>query len=122
MKNQRLTIACPEAMIADANQFARCTGYGPDDDKTFGAATWQDAGGNLYSISSGLVVAESYQGNALGLLIEPEWGCDLAAANRAQAKIKIGGSARPDKLVAVFGDVNSALSELQLTRIEIVEK
>lgn len=119
MKNQRLTIACPAAMIADANQFARCAGYGPDDDKTFGPATWQDASGNLYSVSSGLVVAESYQTDALGPLIEPEWGCDLAAANRAQAKIKIGGAAQPDKLVAVFGEVDAALAELGLARIEV---
>ena len=113
----RLTIACPEAMIADANQFARCTGYGPDDDKTFGTATWQDTGGNLYSVSSGLVVAESYQTNALGPLTEPEWGCDLAAAQRAQAVVRVGGSAAQDAIVAVFGDLDAALSELGLTRV-----
>ena len=114
----RLTIACPEAMIADANQFARCTGYGPDDDKTFGAATWQDASGNLYSVTSGLV-KEVYQGNAMATLKRPDWDCNMAAANRAQAKIKIGGAARPDNLVAVFGEVDAALAELGLTRIEV---
>ena len=112
----RLTIACPEAMIADANQFARCTGYGPDDDKTFGAATWQDVGGNLYSVSSGLVVAESYQTDALGPLVEPEWGCDIAAAQRAQAVVQVGGAAAPDAIVAAFGDLVAALLELGLTR------
>lgn len=112
----RLTIACPEPMIADANQFARCTGRGPDDDMTFGDATWQDASGNLYSVSSGLV-GLSYQQNATSALTEPEWGCDMIAAQRAQAVVQVGGAAAPGAIVAVFGDLDGALTELGLTRV-----
>jgi len=116
MTEQRLTIACPAAMIADANQFARCTGYGPADDKTFGAASWQDAEGNLYSVSSGLV-ADAYASDATSPLVEPEWGCDMDAANRAQAALTVGGAANTSHIVAVFGSVNDALAALGVSRV-----
>ena len=50
--NLRATIAVPVAHIADANQLAICLGQSAADDKTFGAATFQDAEGNLYAVSS----------------------------------------------------------------------
>lgn len=48
----RLTIACPAAYVGDANQLALALGRGPDDGKTFGAANWHDAAGNLYAVAS----------------------------------------------------------------------
>ena len=44
----RATIVCPEAMIADANQLGLVLGERATDDETFGAARYQDAGGNRY--------------------------------------------------------------------------
>lgn len=34
----RVTIACPEALIGDANQLALCLGLGPEDAQTYGLA------------------------------------------------------------------------------------
>ena len=44
---QRATIASPVTHIADANQLALALGESAADDQTFGAATYQDDGGNL---------------------------------------------------------------------------
>lgn len=84
----RLTIACPETAIGDANQLARCLGLGPDDDKTFGAAWLLDAGGNRYAAAS--FEAEQAWFAALGApLAMPDWGCDLAAAGRARDQLRL---------------------------------
>ena len=98
-----VTIACPESMIPQANQLARCIGNGPDDDKTFALALWQDAAGNRYALASG-PVADTFPETAASLLVEPSWGCDLALASVAQAVIRIGAAADPAHIAAVIGD------------------
>ena len=113
----RVTIACPQAHIADANQLARCIGLGPDDDKTYGAALWQDAAGNLYAMASA-IVADTFATTAGSPLTAPEWGCNMAAARRAQALIQIGPPASPDKIAAIFGDdAFAAVAAMGLTRV-----
>jgi len=108
----RVTIACPEAHIADANQLSRVLGYSPDDDGTFGAAGWRDAGGARYAVASTLA-ADAFPVDAAEPLAAPPWGADMEAATRAQALLRIGGSAAPDALVAVIGDdPQAALAEL----------
>lgn len=115
----RVTIACPAAHIADANQLARCIGLGPDDDKTYGIPAWQDAAGNLYAAASA-VVGETFAQTAASPLTAPAWGCNMAASRRAQALIQIGGTASPDKLVAVFGDnAMQALADMGLTLVPV---
>ena len=47
---QRATIAVPDPLIPDANQLALALGESAADDQTFGAASYQDAGGNLYAV------------------------------------------------------------------------
>lgn len=52
----RITIACRVAHLADAAQFSRATGYGPEDELTFTLAPeYRDAAGNLCRVTSGLV-------------------------------------------------------------------
>lgn len=115
-----ITVACPEALIGDANQLARVLGYGPDDDQTYGAAIWQDAGGNLYAVASGLV-SEAFPAAAAAPLSAPEWGADMAAAARAQAAIRIWTeeapiTAAPDRIAVVIGDdVRNALAVLEIS-------
>lgn len=114
----RVTIACPEAMIGDANQLALCLGYGPDDGQTYGAAVWQDDGGNLYAVASA-VVSEAFPEAAGAPLVPPPWGADMTAAARAQAAIVIGEAAAPDRLAVIIGDdPQAALAELGVARIE----
>lgn len=84
----RITIACPAALIGDANQLALCLGLGPDDAMTYGAPVWQDAGGALYAVASA-IVSEGFIAAAASPLVAPPWGADLAAAARAQAAIAI---------------------------------
>lgn len=98
-----VTIACPEAMIPQANQLARCIGEGPADDKTFALALWQDAEGNRYAVASG-PASETFPETATSPLVAPSWGCDLALASVAQAAIRIGAVADPAHIAAVIGD------------------
>jgi len=113
----RVTIAVPEALTSDANQLARCIGLGPDDERTYGEATWVDGLGNLYTLASA-VVSESFLATASSPLAEPAWGCDLAAATRAQAQVRIGVSAAPDIMAAVIGDdVTAALATLGVSNV-----
>ncbi len=114
----RVTIACPEALIGDANELARCIGLGPQDDQTYGAPIWRDAAGHSYAVASA-VVSPAFVVTASSPLVPPPWGCDLAAAARAQAVISIGAAAAPGILAAVIGDdVQAALAVLGVTMAE----
>lgn len=109
----RITIACPLALLADAAQFARATGYGPADEETFAIAPeYEDSDGNLYRVASG-PVALSYPETVAAPLIEPEWSADMEAAGRAQGLIVIGGPAAPGQITAIIhDDPQAALDEL----------
>jgi hypothetical protein len=110
-----LAIAVPLAFRDDANQFARCVGYGPDDDKTFNhGPNAQDEAGGLYIFSSGWV-GPNFIADATQPLTEPEWGCDLEAATRAQAMIAMDATAAPDRIVAwAIEDTAAAMAAMGL--------
>lgn len=113
----RVTIACPEALIGDANQLALCLGLGPEDAQTYGAACWQDAAGNRYAVASA-IVSSRFADDAAVPLAEPPWGADMDAAARAQALILVDEPAGPGHIAAVFGDdAMAALAVLGLTRV-----
>lgn len=112
----RITIAAPEAMIADANQLARCIGYSAADGETFAAADHEDGAGNRYAVASGLV-QPAFIEDAQAPLAEPDWGADMAAAARAQAAITIldpeaPEPAVPDRITAVVGPEADAAREM----------
>ena len=90
----RITVACPEALIPDANHLAMVLAEGPPDAMTYRNPSWQDADGNLYAAAS-FVAQPSWVDAAQGPLERPEWDTDytvnMAAANRAQAKVSIWG-------------------------------
>lgn len=113
-----VTIAVPTAHIDDANQLARCIGIGPDDDRTFAfGPNMADAQGNTYTVVSGWVV-DYFAQIAAAALNEPAWGCDLAAAQRAQARVRIGEAATPDTIAAVMCDeLAAALAVMGLSTI-----
>lgn len=114
----RVTIACPEALIEDANQLARCLGYSADDGLTYGLPIWRDAGGARYAVASG-IVSDGFAAAAASPLILPPWGADLEAASRAQAAVTIGLPATPDHLAAFFGDdALAAVAALGVTRVD----
>ena len=117
----RVTIACPEALISDANQLALCLGLGPDDVRTYGAAEWQDAAGNRYAVASALVGA-SFTSAAASPLQVPPWGADMAAAARAQALVRLSVPADPGHIAAILEDeAQAAIAVLGLTRVEMTD-
>jgi len=87
---QIATIAVPDPLIPDANQLALALGESAADDQTFGAANYQDAGGNLYAVCS-TVAKPVFAEKASKPLQAPDHapGVDLEAATRAQAMYKL---------------------------------
>ena len=123
---QIATIAVPEPLIPDANQLALCLGESSADDQTFGAASYQDAGGNLYAVCSTVVKPIFVQLASLPLQAPdhaPEM--DLEAATRAQALLQInGGIATPNVIAVILSarteSAQDHIAVLGLTLREIV--
>lgn len=86
----RITVACPEGLISDANHLAMALGYSEADALTYGAAEWQDSEGNLYALAS-FPVSDEWVGAAQSGLARPAWDTtshiSMAAAGRAQAAL-----------------------------------
>ncbi len=125
----RITIACPEGMVSDANQFALCVGNTPADVQTFGAATWEDGSGERYALAS-LLAGEVFPQTAAAVLQAPAHSpdADVAGAARAQAALQIWAPASPDsfpevgsgRLVAVIGlDAGLAIPLLGLSPVPV---
>ena len=126
----RVTIACPEALIGDANQLALCLGRGPEDAQTYGEALWRDAAGNRYAVASALV-SHRFVAVASSALAEPPWGADMPAARRAQAALRViapsadpeasppDPRATPEAIVAVIEeDAGAAVRMLGVVMVE----
>lgn len=126
----RITLVCPKAHIADANQLALCIGPSSHDYQTFKAARYQDASGNLYSLAS-TVVVPSYIDDTTIELVAPAHSpdVDLEAAARAQALLDIedrinGGpavTAGPDRIAVIvdhrLADVQEHIAALGLVAV-----
>jgi len=88
--SMRVTIATPEVLRDEANQLALATGLSSADVKTFGEPQWQDATGNLYSLSSG-IVSDMYPQIAASDLTDrcEATGADQTLAEAAQAVVVV---------------------------------
>ena len=84
----RITIACPETLIDEANQFALCLGYSPADAQTFRVAMWEDAHGARFALAS-LLASDQFPHIASSALSAPTHtpDADTALATRAQAAL-----------------------------------
>lgn len=110
----RITMACPAANVADANQLAACLGFSMADAETYGPPNWQTVGKAQYSCAS-LDVSEDWLTQAQQPLVRPAWDVDkqidMVAAARAQATVLIwvvgsetpAPSAMPELLVTIVG-------------------
>jgi len=111
----RITLACPDAHIAEANQLALCLGESAADDRTFTAANYQDAAGNLYAVCS-TVAKPVFVELAAQPLQAPAHApdADLDAASRAQALVSINDRpAGPDRIAVILGDrLESAMDHI----------
>jgi len=125
----RITLACPEGLIDEANYLVAALGSGPDDLATFAQAEWVDADGHRFSCAS-WEVASDWQERVAGNLLRPDWdrgdAVDLDLAQRAQSALRVWGAdqhdehpplAEPGKLVALIGLTGAeALAAMGLAR------
>ena len=121
----RITVACPEALIADANQLAMALAFSEADAGTYRALNWRDAAGNAYAAAS-FEARPEWIAAAQSPLGRPGWDAsntvDLDAAARAQAALVFapGALAAPGKLTALAGDDGvAALEKMGLTPVQI---
>ncbi len=127
----RITAACPEGMISDANNLAMVLGFGPDDRRTYTALKWRDADGNRYAAAS-FEARDEWLPGAQAALARPGWDAEpytvnMAGARRAQAALvfwapEAGGpvpQADPAGLTAIGGlDGLAALTAMGLVWID----
>ena len=126
----RITVACPEAMIGDANDLAMVLGFSPDDGQTYGALDWQDADGNRYAAAS-FEALDSWVAGAQSALMRPAWDAEpyqvnMTGAARAQAALVFWmpteanpepPQATPVTLTAIGGlDARAALAAMGVAR------
>jgi len=127
----RITIACPETMLDDANQFALCVGNTAADIETFRTALWEDETGKRYALAS-LLASPVFPKLASSKLSAPEHApdVDLNAAARAQSCLCIWTPESEDtvptvgngKIVAIIGlEAGLAVPLLKLTPIALEE-
>jgi len=113
--SHRVTIAVPAPLIPDANQLALCLGESASDDRTFTAANYQDAAGNLYSVCS-TVAKPVFVELASQPLQAPEHApdVDIEAATRAQALVSINDQpSDPGRIAVILGDrLESAMDHI----------
>ena len=111
MSNIRITVACPEALISDANNLAMVLAEGPADGLTYGTPHWKDTGGNVYAVASFEVRPEWVQA-AQGTLSRPDWDTgppytvNMAGARRAQDALVFAlepVAAAPGQITALAG-------------------
>lgn len=122
----RITVACPEALIPDANHLAQVLAFGPADTMTYRGLNWRDAAGNLYAAAS-FEARDEWVIGAQSPLTRPAWdtdqGISMVAARRAQAAlvfVQEATPAAPDKLTALAGpDGPAALAMMGLSPVEV---
>ena len=133
MTQTRITAACPEAMLDDANHLAMA--LGPSEEETihtYGGLGWQDAEGNLYAGAS-FEAPPEWIAAAQSPLVRPAWDVpdeqgnyviNMAWASEAQAAMVFWSGqgsipqAAPAILVAVGGMSGpAALEAMGLTRV-----
>ena len=121
----RMSLAVPQALMAQANQLALIAGVRSDDDKTFTAANWQDKDGNLYAVCSTVIkpVVLGLFGISLTDITLPAHAinADITAAQQALDKVvmyKQGDKASTAKIMcAIDFEPLAAFADMGLTVI-----
>ena len=94
----RLTVAVPQAHIANATAMGICLAAQVQDVWTFTAATWRDGDGNLYAVGSGVVgpgVVSTWQEPFVAPSHDPDVDLSAAEAARAIASLVIAPGTVP---------------------------
>lgn len=86
----RITAACPDALVSDANHLAMALAFSEADALTYNGLNWVDALGNLYACAS-FEARDEWVIGAQSPLARPAWDTgnviDMDAAARAQAAL-----------------------------------
>ena len=122
----RITVSCPQALIARGNQLAMCLAFSEADSRTYGLPNWQDTNGDLYAAAS-FVALEHWILFAQSPLVRPDWDTDqiidMDAAAEAQAALVYSTeaiAASPNALTAIGGmEGIEALAAMGLEPIEM---
>jgi len=118
-----VTIACPEHMMANANQLALIKGESSADDQTFLTARYADSTGNLFAVCS-TVVTEGFLALENGLsdvLPDHAKHADKTMAQSAFDKLVIWQSGELDVsalTVAIDIDPQEVIKQWRITAVE----
>lgn len=120
------TAACPQHMIADANNFAAIIARGPEDLLTYNESFWVDSENNLYSAAY-WEAPEEWALKAQSALTRPSWDTsnliDIDAATRAQSALVFSVNdavlASPNSLTVIAGP--SSVEALKLMGLSLKE-
>lgn len=86
-----ITIAVPEAYIAEANNLGMAKGYSPADGLSYRSANWQDAFGNRFATTS--LPRHLFAEDPLTPCVRPKWDSDgvvdMALATEAQSRLDV---------------------------------
>ena len=121
-----MSLAVPQALMAQANQLALIVGESEHDDETFTVANWQDKDGNLYAVCSMIIkpVVLAMFGIKLADITLPTHAvnADVTAAQQALDKVvmyKQGDKASTAKIMcAIDFEPLQAFTDMGLTIIE----
>jgi hypothetical protein len=125
----RITAACPEAMIPDANHLAMALAFSVADGQTYNTPSWKDAQGNLYAAASWMATLEWITFSQQPIQ-RPDWDTehliDLEAATRAQQAIRLLTEPAPATPTHITCIINSdgvqALQAMGLTLVDLSEQ
>lgn len=120
----RITTACPKALFDDYIALRRChvTSRAEADAPPDAVFAWRNAGGTLFAVSS-VEGGATWLSSVLAPVVLPEWGADLVAAERAQARVILWsktetGAATDDRITIVSGLTGpAALAAIGLTPV-----
>lgn len=90
----RLTLLCPERLMNDANHLMMALGAGPDDRRSFIAATWRSAQDARFSAAS-ILTGSEWIARLAKPLQRPDWDeaapykLNLTGAERARAAMRM---------------------------------
>jgi hypothetical protein len=114
---KQILVVCPESLMIEANELARCVGLSEHDSQTFVTLNYKDFNDNKYCVVSGLV-GDSFLEQASLPLTPPPWGCDIDKATSAQNSLSFEGPAALNTiLVLSYDTLEQAIQEIQLERI-----
>lgn len=123
----RMSLAVPQALMAQANNLALITGLSAADINTFTTANWQDKDGNLYAVCSTVIkpVVLGLFGISLADITLPDHAinADVTAAQQALDKVvmyKQGNKASTASIMcAIDFEPLTAFADMGLTIIEV---